>query len=307
MIPVITIEGPTASGKSALALQLAQAMQSEIVSADSRQIYKYLNIGTAKPSPNELTIVPHHFIDIVDPKETYSAGMFTKEARVICKDMEGCGTIPVVVGGTGFYVKALLFGLCELEAIKPSLQENLEQRAKVEGIVNLYSELKDIDPITAEKMESTDRQRVIRALAVWHQTGKRLSDFWKEQNEANIFNAFRIYVDKERSLLYQAIDRRVDIMIHSGLLKEIEDLLNRGYTFQDPGLNAVGYKEFAAFYNGTAGLADCIDKIKQHSRNYAKRQVTWFRPVNFHLTIRDDRINLSKVMDSIYKHFAIQK
>ncbi|HOT38976.1 MAG TPA: tRNA (adenosine(37)-N6)-dimethylallyltransferase MiaA [Candidatus Cloacimonas acidaminovorans] len=285
MIPVITIEGATASGKSALAIVLAEALNTEIISADSRQVYRYLDIGTAKVTKEEQKRVKHHLIDIINPDETYNAGAFVKDASLIIEKLHSEGKIPVICGGTGLYIKALLKGLFFLPPLPQEIRQNLKQRLKEEGLAALYAELKSLDPLFADKISENDTQRILRGLEVAIGTGIPLSEHWQKQKSSCKYNAFRILIDIPRPELYQRINQRIEKMLAQGLLAEIENLFALGYDENSPGLNCLGYKEFLPYFKKEAGLDECILLAAQHQRNYAKRQVTWYRKGNFDLVI----------------------
>ena len=290
MIPVITIEGATASGKSALAIALAEALNTEIISADSRQVYRYLDIGTAKVTKEEQKRVKHHLIDIINPDETYNAGAFVKDASLIIEKLHSEGKIPVICGGTGLYIKALLKGLFFLPPLPQEIRQNLKQRLKEEGLAALYAELKSLDPLFAEKISENDTQRILRGLEVAIGTGIPLSEHWQKQKSSCKYNAFRILIDIPRPELYQRINQRIEKMLAQGLLAEIENLFALGYDENSPGLNCLGYKEFLPYFKKEAGLDECILLAAQHQRNYAKRQVTWYRKGNFDLVISPSEI-----------------
>ena len=290
MIPVITIEGATASGKSALAIVLAEALNTEIISADSRQVYCYLDIGTAKVTKEEQKRVKHHLIDIINPDETYNAGAFVKDASLIIEKLHSEGKIPIICGGTGLYIKALLKGLFSLPPLPQEIRQNLKQRLKEEGLAALYAELKSLDPRFAEKISENDTQRILRGLEVAIGTGIPLSEHWQKQKSSCKYNAFRILIDIPRPELYQRINQRIEKMLAQGLLAEIENLFALGYDENSPGLNCLGYKEFLPYFKKEAGLEECILLAAQHQRNYAKRQVTWYRKGNFDLVISPSEI-----------------
>ncbi len=290
MIPVITIEGATASGKSALAIVLAEALNTEIISADSRQVYRYLDIGTAKVTKEEQKRVKHHLIDIINPDETYNAGAFVKDASLIIEKLHSEGKIPVICGGTGLYIKALLKGLFFLPPLPQEIRQNLKQHLKEEGLAALYAELKSLDPLFAEKISENDTQRILRGLEVAIGTGIPLSEHWQKQKSSCKYNAFRILIDIPRPELYQRINQRIEKMLAQGLLAEIENLFALGYDENSPGLNCLGYKEFLPYFKKEVGLEECILLAAQHQRNYAKRQVTWYRKGNFDLVISPSEI-----------------
>ena len=247
MIPVITIEGATASGKSALAIALAEALNTEIISADSRQVYRFMDIGTAKVTKEEQKRIKHHLIDIINPSENYNAGAFLKDASIIIEKLHSEGKIPVICGGTGLYVKALLKGLFTLPPLPEKIRHSLKQRLKNEGIAVLYAELLKLDPLFANKISENDTQRILRGLEVVMGTGIPLSDHWQKQKLSCKYNAFRILIDIPRPELYKRINLRMEKMLDQGLLDEIENLFALGYTENSPGLNCLGYKEFLPY------------------------------------------------------------
>lgn len=285
MIPLITIEGPTGSGKSALAIRLAQELATEIISADSRQVYRYLDIGTAKPSAAELDAVPHHLISIVEPTQSYNVGKFCADAGEVITQLHARGKIPIICGGTGLYVSGLLRGIFPLGEIPEELRLGLQARLSNEGLDVLYSELVDIDPVFAAQVSSRDKQRILRGLEVYQATGTPISAHWSLQEKSSRFKTFRILLDLPRPLLYERIDLRVQNMLESGWLDEISHLLGMGYKDTDHGLNSLGYKELLPHLTAGADLTSCALLAAQHTRNYAKRQCTWYRKHKFDLTL----------------------
>ena len=295
---LIALQGATAVGKSDLALRLAQSLNGYIISADSRQIYKEMKIGTAKPSDEELNLVKHFLIDEIDPKERFSAGEFVRRAKSIVKENEG--KVPLLVGGTGFYIKAFLEGLNNIPAVTD------EARKKLVEVENRYEKLQEVDPIVASKVHPNDFSRIERALLVYFSCGKPLSSFWEEQVEiANDFRCVNILLVRERAELYARIDKRFDLMMNAGLMQEIESLLKQGYSWDAPGLNTVGYKEFKPFFSGEVNLQECVEKAKQDSRNFAKRQLTWYRKIKFDLTLSAEEDNLPTILNYIDDKFAL--
>ena len=275
--PIPCLIGPTAVGKTAVAIVLAQARGWEIISADSRQVYRYLDIGTAKPIRSELTSVPHHFIDIRNPDEIYSAGEFAREARASISEILARGRIPMVVGGSGLYIRALTQGFFEPPISNRSLQRELKQRAQQEGGAVLHAELARLDGESAARLHPNDVHRIVRALEVFYSSGKPLAEFWKKELQSAPFDFQFVGLSMPRDELYSRIDRRVDIMIESGLVDECRKLLELGYSPELNALQTVGYKEVFAFLAGKLDEQQMIDEIKKHTRNYAKRQMTWFR------------------------------
>lgn len=277
IVPIIV--GPTGVGKTTLSLKLAEKLPVEIVSADSRQIYKYMDIGTAKPSKEILAKIPHHCIDICQPNEYFSAGKYSALARQTIADILERGRRPVVVGGSGFYIKALLDGIFEIEAFSEEIRDLLISRAQMDGLKILYEELRRVDPIYAKKISLNDRQRILRALEVYQTTGQPFS-FWHEQEtQPADFNYFIMGLTMPRAMLCKRIDDRVDEMISRGLIEEVRKLQAIGFSQTLNALNTVGYKEVFQYLNGQLDYQQMVELIKRNSRRYAKRQMTWFRKV----------------------------
>lgn len=299
MIPLITIEGPTASGKTDLALKLALALGTQIISADSRQVYRHLDIGTAKPSPEELQAVPHHLVSIIDPDQSYNAGSFCKDAGKIIQDLYAQGILPIVCGGTGLYVAALLKGMFPQLEIPAGIREKLLQRLADEGLATLYTELEKRDPQFAASISANDKQRIIRGLEVYLGTGMPISAHWRAQAPQQAYKTFRILLDPPREILYERINKRISNMLSQGLLDEIRHLFELGYAATAPGLNSLGYKEFIPHLTMDADLGECARLAAQHTRNYAKRQCTWYRKHKFDLTLQSNASIISEVMGLI--------
>jgi len=274
---VLAIVGPTASGKTSASLLLAERLNGEIISADSRQIYKHLDIGTAKPTRADRKRVKHYFIDILEPDEEYSAGQFAKEARrVVERILEG-RKLPILVGGSGLYVRSVIDGLFEGPGEDPEVRARLADQLAREGVESLFEGLKKVDPVTAAKMTEVKPRRVIRALEVYYITGKPLSEFHAEQETKPEFTAIQVGLNWKRQELYDRINQRVDRMIADGFVDEVKSLRARGYDRRLNALNTVGYKEVFDYLDGSRSLEDTITLIKRNSRRFAKRQLTWFR------------------------------
>ena len=278
MSPILAIIGPTAVGKTNVGLQLASRLDGEIVSADSLQAYRGFDIGTAKPTPEERRLVRHHLIDILDASEDFSAGAFARRARVAISEVEQRRKLPIIVGGSGFYLRALLSGLSEIPAVQPGIREELRQRLEQRGLGELAAELQKVDPTTAERLRPGDTQRVLRALEVAISTGRPLSA-WHSDPPAveSALEAVRIGLTLERSLLYDRIAHRVHRMIEAGWVGEVEELLSRGVSPHDPAFQAIGYRELAAHLAGEVSLEEAIEETIRATRRFAKRQLTWFR------------------------------
>jgi len=274
---ICVIVGPTASGKTALALSIANKISAEIISADSRQIYRYLTIGTAKPSSEQLQQVPHHFIDLLEPDQKFNAGDFQEQGRKIISKILEKKKLPIIVGGTGLYVQAIVDGFFEQPVISGEVRTLLESRLAVEGKEALYSELQSIDPESAAAMDSTKFRRVIRALEIFYETGTPISHFHKQHKINKIYDATFFGLNWERNLLYERINKRVETMFANGFLDEIRQLNAAGFDDQFQSLQTVGYKEAFAYLHNEISKERMIELMKQNTRRFAKRQMTWFR------------------------------
>lgn len=274
---LLAIVGPTASGKTFLSLLLAKLFPSEIVSADSRQVYKYLTIGTAKPTEEERKGVPHHFIDILEPTQEYSAGQYGSEARECIERVFERKKQPILVGGSGLYIKAVLDGLFEGAGKNEELRRQLLEEANEHGSEWLYAKLQKIDPRAAATMDATKVRRIIRALEVYYLTGKPISYFHQTQQTALTFPVLQIGLHWDRAELYRRIDQRVELMVQQGFLEEVQWLREKGYSPTFNALNTVGYKEAFAYLDGKLSYETMLDLIKRNTRRFAKRQLTWFR------------------------------
>ncbi len=281
---IIAIVGPTGSGKTSLAIALSKILDIEVISADSRQIYEYLNIGTAKPSKSEQKQVPHHLIDIIKPDGYYSAGLFAEQAEKKIDSILSNNKIPVVVGGTGLYIKALFDGLFTEEKIddekKMQIREELQHKFDIKGIDDLYDELLKIDPISAKKYSDKNPRRLIRALEYYYLTGKPISLSHRENISRMKYNPIYFGIHSERELLYEKINKRAEQMWEMGLVDEVKSILDMGYTENLNSLNTVGYKETIQYLKRKLNEKATIELIKKNTRNYAKRQMTWFRKIN---------------------------
>lgn len=274
---VIVIVGPTCSGKSYLGLKLAQLINGEIISADSRQIYKRLNIGTAKPTSEELQKVKHHFINILNPDEDYDASKFSTDAENVIDDIHIRNKTAVVAGGSGLYIKALIDGIVDSADKDENLRKELLAKKEKYGNEFLYNELEKIDPISAEKMLPQNWKRVIRALEVFFLTGRPIWQHHSSQNKNSKFNFYQIGLNWKREALYTRIEERIDKMIEDGLVDEVKDILNDGYDKNLNSLNTVGYKEIISYLEEEININRAIELIKRNTRRYAKRQLTWYR------------------------------
>jgi tRNA dimethylallyltransferase len=273
---MIAIVGPTAVDKSELALHLAQYFPVEIISADSRQVYRYMDIGTNKPSQAERALVPHHVIDVVEPDEDFSLAMYHQLASEALGAIQQKGKLPLLVGGSGLYVWSLIEGW-KIPQVPPDqkLRCRLETRAEQEDSQSLYRELQVIDPVAAEKINPSNIRRVVRALEIYYATGQPPSQL--QRKEAPGFSTLVIGLTRERSELYKRIDWRVDKMIQRGLVEEVEQLLKKGYSPSLPSMSGIGYKQIGQFLRGEMTLPEAIDKIKYETHRLARHQYAWFR------------------------------
>lgn len=273
MKSLLVVVGPTAVGKTALAIQLAQHFQTEILSADSRQFYREMAIGTAKPSPEELAMVPHHFVDSHSLAEPYSAGDFESQALAKLTELFQVHDQVVMVGGSGLFIKAVCEGLDNLPKAEAGVRERLNAEFEQDGIAGLQARLASLDPVYYAAVDQQNPQRIIRALEVCESTGQPFSSFLTKAQQQRPFQIITIGLNMPRPLLYDRINRRVDIMMEAGLVEEVRSLIEYRAL---PALMTVGYSEIFDYFDGQLTLAEAVDKIKQNSRRYAKRQLTWF-------------------------------
>ncbi len=278
-IPVIVVAGPTASGKTALAVKIAVRYNGEIVSADSMQIYKYMDIGTAKPDEAEKRGIVHHMMDFADPLKGYSVAEYTAAAHKVIAGITARGKLPIVAGGTGLYITSLIndVDFTENEG-DPKLRRELWEYAEKHGAHALHDMLEEIDPVQAEAVHENNVKRVIRAIEFYRTTGIKMSEHQAESKHIRSrYDALMMMIDFEREELYERIDRRVDMMIEAGLVDEVRRLVGMGLTAEHMSMSGIGYKEVIGYLNGERSLEETVALIKQSSRRYAKRQLTWFR------------------------------
>ncbi|CAB1082660.1 tRNA dimethylallyltransferase (EC [Olavius algarvensis Delta 1 endosymbiont] len=274
---IVVICGATGIGKTSVGIELAEKLGGEIISADSMQIYRYMDIGTAKPTPAELERIAHHLIDIVDPDEEYDAVRFSKQARERIAEIGGRGLLPVVVGGTGLYIKALLHGLFQSKPADPRVRNRLRQEAEEKGSPFLYERLQEIDPASADRLHPNDAYRIIRALETIETTGQSISDLHQDHGfEDDPFTALKIGLQMDRGKLYERIDQRVDLMIGAGLVDEVKKLLDMGYTSELKSMQSIGYRHVVEFLQDHLPWDECVRTLKRDTRRFAKRQFTWF-------------------------------
>lgn len=268
--------GPTAVGKTKMSIELAKAFNGEIISGDSMQIYRKMDIGTAKISSSEMEGIPHHLIDIKDPHESFSVAEFQELVRKKIIEISSRGKLPMIVGGTGLYIQSVLYDYHFSEA--PSDEEfriNLEKLVEKEGSQYLHNQLVNIDPESAKKIHPHNVRRVIRALEVYHCTGKTMTDIQKMQQPELLYDAAMIGLTMDRERLYGRINKRVDLMLQEGLMNEVESFYEQGLR-DCQSIQAIGYKELYEFFDGSISFENAVENLKQNSRRYAKRQLTWF-------------------------------
>ncbi len=278
-LPILCVVGPTASGKTRLAVELAKALDGEVLSCDSMQLYRRMNIGTAKPTAAEMQGVPHHMIDVLEPEEPFSVGRYVAMADPILQDILARGKTCVVCGGTGLYVDSLMAGRTFAPFPETGRRQALEDLADQEGVEVLWARLQAVDPESAARLHLSDRRRIIRALEVYEETGMTITQHNREtQAMPPKYRPLWIGLDfKKRAALYGRIDRRVDQMVREGLLEEIGGLLSQGVPPTATSLQAIGYKEPMAALRGETTMEEALEQVKRESRRYAKRQLTWFR------------------------------
>ncbi|RLB94759.1 MAG: tRNA (adenosine(37)-N6)-dimethylallyltransferase MiaA [Deltaproteobacteria bacterium] len=277
MKKIIVICGPTGIGKTSFAISIARRFNGEIIGADSMQIYKHLDIGTAKPDIEELKQAPHHLVNYIDPKDDFDAGKYVKAADKIIEDISARGKIPIIAGGTGLYIRALLHGLFRSKPICKQTISQLTRELEENGTAQLYQKLKNSDPAAAEKIHPNDSFRVIRALEVCQTSAQKISDQQKQHNFKNLrYNYVKIGLTMERGKLYERINQRVDEMLDRGLLNEVKTLGRNGYSFDLKPMQSIGYKHMAMFLNKDLDWEESVRLFKRDSRRYAKRQYTWF-------------------------------
>ena len=279
MNPIICIAGPTASGKTALAVQLAKELGGEVVSCDSMQVYKGMDIGTAKPTREEMEGVPHHMLSVAEPWEDFSVSRYCEMAAPIVDDIVARGKTAIIAGGTGLYMDSLIKGNDFAPFPATGMREKLEQQADKEGMEAMLSLLASLDPDAAARLHLADRKRIIRALEVYYETGETITQHNRKTQEIPPrYQPVWLGLDfADRSELYRRIDLRVEIMLQNGLVDEIRSLLSRGIPAKCTAMQAIGYKEFVSALEGNGTLEEAAAQVQQSSRHYAKRQLTWFR------------------------------
>lgn len=278
LLPLVVLCGPTASGKTAAALQLAERFAVEIVSADSRQVYRLMDVGTAKPTAKERSLVPHHLLDVAWPDELFDAARFVELASAAIADIVARGCLPLLVGGTGLYIRALTEGLAEIPGAAPLLRRRFEAQADAEGSASLHRRLETVDPVSAAKLHPNDRPRLVRALEVFELTGRPMSD-WQQAHgfRDRRYRLLKMALAPPREELYRRIDARAAAMFAGGLVEETQTLLAAGYDPRLKALQTIGYRETIRLLAGQVTREEALAELQQATRRYAKRQLTWFR------------------------------
>ena len=306
---VIVIVGPTASGKTALSIELAKKIDGEIISCDSMQIYKDMNIGSAKPTIEEMQGIKHYMIDIAEPTERFSVAEYKKRSEEAIEKILQKGKVPIIVGGTGLYANSLIYNIEYNEImLDEEYRKNLMKIAETEvGLATLYEKARSIDPVAMEKISSNDKKRIIRVLEIKHSTGKNKTELELESRKNEVKYDYKVFaINMPREILYDRINKRVDIMIENGLIDEVENIIEKYKEFPTA-MQAIGYKEIVMYLKGELTKQEAIEKIKQESRRYAKRQITWFKKIENIKWIdglKDKDENIKFIQDVI---FALKK
>lgn len=306
---VIVIVGPTASGKTALSIELAKKIDGEIISCDSMQIYKDMNIGSAKPTIEEMQGIKHYMIDIAEPTERFSVAEYKKRSEEAIEKILQKGKVPIIVGGTGLYANSLIYNIEYNEImLDEEYRKNLMKIAETEvGLATLYEKARIIDPVAMKKISSNDKKRIIRVLEIKHSTGKNKTELELESRKNEVKYEYKVFaINMPREILYDRINKRVDIMIENGLIDEVENIIEKYKEFPTA-MQAIGYKEIVMYLKGELTKQEAIEKIKQESRRYAKRQITWFKKIENIKWIdglKDKDENIKFIQDVI---FALKK
>ena len=291
--PLIILTGPTAVGKTKASIGLAKAIGGEIISADSMQVYRHMDIGSAKITKEEMADVPHYLIDVLEPEEEFHVVRFQQMAKAAMADIYSRGKIPIIVGGTGFYIQALLYDIDFTENEGDSVyREKLEALAKEKGAAYLHGQLAAVDPKAAEEIHANNVKRVIRALEFYKQTGQKISEHNERERQKESPYQFCYFVlNDRRECLYERIDQRVDQMIRNGLVQEVQTLKERGCTKQMVSMQGLGYKEIFSYLEGDCSLEEAVYIIKRDTRHFAKRQLTWFKRERDVIWVQKDELN----------------
>lgn len=303
-VPLIAVIGPTAAGKTDVGIELAEAVRGEIISVDSMQVYRKMDIGTAKPNPALLKRIPHHLIDILNPDEIYNAGMFCNDADAVIRKLVDDNAAPILVGGTALYFRALINGIIPVPEISETVRNDVRNSAKHHGVESVYQKLLELDPISAQSLHPNDITRLSRALEVYLETGMSIREFQdRHQFSEQRYDALFIGTAWSREELYRRINRRVEIMVEEGLVEETRNLLETGYSPDLPSLNAIGYRQAVQYLEGKLSLDEMIRDIQQKSRRYAKKQLTWYRKDDTIRWIDGKRLD-SETVEKAARHIA---
>ena len=303
---LVILTGPTAVGKTKLSIELAKKIGGDIISADSAQVYKHMNIGSAKIMPEEMENVPHYLIDEFEPNEEFNVVVFQQKAKKYMEEIYQKGKIPILVGGTGFYIQAVLYDIqFSIDDDNHQIRETLEQLGKEKGPYYLHEELKKVDPEAAEAIHANNMKRVIRALEYYQLTGQKISEHNEEQRSNESPYDFSYFVlNDHRNLLYERIDQRVDEMVIHGLVEEVKALKDMGYDRTYVSMQALGYKEILCYLEGEITLEEAVYIIKRDTRHFAKRQITWFKREKEVIWVNKPDFNYDnhKILDYMYQH-----
>lgn len=278
-LPLIILTGPTAVGKTALSVQLAKAIHGQMISADSMQVYRHMDIGTAKITPEEMEGIPHYLIDVLEPEEEFNVVRFQEMAKEALAKIYDAGDIPIVVGGTGFYIQALLYDIdFEKNDENTLYRQELQKTADEKGSEYLHEQLRRVDPVSADAIHANNVKRVIRALEFFQQTGTRISEHNEEQRQKDSpYNFLYFVLNDDRQTLYERIDKRIDNMLEQGLVEEVQRLKASGCTRELVSMQGLGYKEMLDYLEGNCSLEEAVYVLKRDTRHFAKRQITWFK------------------------------
>ncbi len=304
--PLVVIVGPTASGKTDVAIELAKMVRGEVISADSMLVYRGMDVGTAKPTPEEMQGIPHHLIDIVNPDEEFSVAMYQSAAEKLITEITGRGNLPLLVGGTGLYVRSVIDHYDFTPAPRDEgLREKLKQQAATMGAEAMHRKLAAVDPASAARLHPNDTRRVIRALEVYYQTGKPITEYqYSQQNTTPKYRLKMFGLTMDRQLLYRRIEQRVDLMLQRGLVEEVRQLMLR-YDAWGTALQGLGYKEIIAYIKGECTLEEAVEILKRNTRRFAKRQLTWFKAdKRIRWLYMEDYSNKNAVANEIAKQIA---